>query len=114
MGKKRNGRSFWQPDGTKEVREFAFHEWVGRWRAPPPPETTSICREAMKSQKQAILQSHYRPLNGHRYPGRKKTPARKPRSVEWITRTTAPPATFPSKAHQVSQSIANNVVRPST
>ena len=106
MGKKRDGRSFWQPDGTKEVREFAFHEWAGLWQAPPPPEASSVWRETMKSQKQAILQSHYQPLNGHRYPGRKKTLPRKPRSVGWITRTTAPPATSPSEAHRVSQSTA--------
>ena len=74
MGKKRSGRSFWQPDGTKEVRDFVIHEWVGLWQAPAPPETTSAWREAMKSQKQAILQTHHRPVNGHRYPGKKKNP----------------------------------------
>ncbi|HIB81937.1 MAG TPA: hypothetical protein EYO55_08130 [Gammaproteobacteria bacterium] len=88
---KRDGRSFWQPDGTKEVQEVAFHEWVGLWQAPPPAETTNVWRKEMKSQKQAILQSHRRPLNGHRYPSKKKTPPRQPRFSDfahWQNNTT--------------------------
>ena len=92
---KRDGRSFWQPDGTKEVRKLSSEEWLGLWQTPPPTETTATWRYAMNSQKQAILQRHRRPLNGHRYPGRKKTPPRQlggPATL--LTDNTAPPVTF--------------------
>ena len=55
---KRDGRSFWQPDGTKEVRKLSSEEWLGLWQTPPPTETTATWRYAMNSQKQAILQRH--------------------------------------------------------
>ena len=111
---KRDGRSFWQPDGTKEVRNLSSVEWLGLWQAPPATESTNTWRDAMKLQKQAILQSHRRPLNGHRYPGRKNIPPRKPGLVDSIIRSTAPTRLFTDQTHQVSQSITNNVVGPST
>ena len=111
---KRDGRSFWQPDGTKEVRNLASAAWLELWQAPPPLETTNVWRKEMKLQKQAILQSHRRPLNGHRYPGRKNIPPRKPGLVDSIIRSTAPTRLFTDQTHQVSLFITNNVVGPST
>ena len=111
---KRDGRSFWQPDGTKEVRNLVSAQWLELWQAPPPTETTSTWRDAMKSQKQAILQSHRRPLNGQRYPGRRKNPPHKPGLADSINRSTAPTRLFTDQTHQVSLSITNNVVGPST
>ena len=92
---KRDGRSFWQPDGTKEVKEVAREAWSGLWQAPTRTETPSAWRDTMKSQKQAVLQGQRQPLNGHRYPGRKKTPPRQlggPATL--LTDNTAPPVTF--------------------
>ena len=108
MGKKRDGRSFWQPDGTKEVREFVIHEWMGLWQAPPPLETTSAWREEMKSQKQAIFQSHQRPLNGHRYPGKRRKPPRERFSDLSVSRSSWLTAARTGVAHGMSQSITEN------
>ena len=33
---KRDGRSFWQPDGTKEVKDIVCEAWSGLWQVPPP------------------------------------------------------------------------------
>ena len=111
---KRNGRSFWQPNGTKEVREVTPETWSGLWQAPPPAETISVWRNAMKSQKQAVLQSQRPPLNGHRYPGKKKTPPRQPDLSTSLTGRTTPSASFTTEVHQASQSIAKNVIRTTT
>jgi len=108
---KRDGRSFWQPDGTKEVRKLSSEEWLGLWQTPPPTETTAIWRYAMNSQKQAILQRHRRPLNGHRYPGKKKTPPRQPDSATLLTGRATPSATFTVGVHQASQSVTKTVIR---
>ena len=111
---KRDGRSFWQPDGTKEVRKLSSEEWLGLWQTPPPTETTAIWRYAMNSQKQSILQRHRRPLNGHRYPGKKKTPPRQPDSATLLTGRATPSATFTVEAHQPTQYIAKTVIRTTT
>ena len=78
MGKRRNGRSFWQPDGKMEVLGVPAEEWPNVLYVSPPADTLSVWRQEMKSQKQAILQTHNRPVNGHRYPGKKKIPPQKP------------------------------------
>ena len=108
---KRNGRSFWQPNGTKEVREVTPETWSGLWQAPPPAETISVWRNAMKSQKQAVLQSQRPPLNGHRYPSKKKTPPRQPDSATLLTGKAKPSTTFTFDVHQASQSVAKTVIR---
>ena len=108
---KRDGRSFWQPDGTKEVREVTPEAWSGLWQASSPVQTISIWRSAMKSQKQAVLQSQRPPLNGHRYPGKKKTPPRQPNSATLLTGRPTPSATFTVEVHQASQSVAKNIIR---
>ena len=111
---RRDGRSFWQPDGTKEVREVTPEAWSGLWQASSPVQTISVWRNAMKSQKQAVLQSQRPPLNGQRYPGKKKTPPRQPDSATLITGRTTPSATFTVEAHQPTQYIAKTVIRTTT
>ena len=108
---KRNGRSFWQPEKTKEVRNLSSVEWLGLWQASSPVQTISVWRNAMKSQKQAVLQGQRPPLNGHRYPGKKKTPPRQPDLSTLLTGRTTPSATFTVEVHQASQSVAKNVIR---
>ena len=111
---KRDGRSFWQPDGTKEVRNLSSVEWLGLWRAPPATESTNTWRDAMKLQKQTVLQGDRRPLNGQRYPGKKKTPPRQPDLSTFLNGRTTPSASFTAEVHQASQSIAENVIRTTT
>ena len=112
---KRDGRSFWQPDGTKEVREVTPEAWSGLWQASSPVQTISVWRNAMKSQKQAVLQSQRPPLNGHRYPSKKKTPPRQPDSATLLTGRPTPSTTFTVEVHQASQSVAKMALgRPLT
>jgi len=111
---KRNGRSFWQPEKTKEVRNLSSVEWLGLWQAPPPTETANTWRDAMKSQKQAVLQSQRPPLNGQRYPGKKKTPPRQPDLATLLTGRATPSATFTVEKHQASRFVAKNVIRAAT
>ena len=111
---KRDGRSYWQPDGTKQVRTPSSLEWLGLWQAPPPVETISTWRDAMKSQKQAVLQGHRRPLNGHRYPGKKKTPPRQPGSATLLTDSATPSATFTLQKQSSSHSNNKNGISATT
>ena len=108
---KRDGRSFWQPDGTKEVREVTPETWSGLWQTSSPVQTISVWRNAMKSQKQAVLQGQRPPLNGHRYPDKKKPPPRQPDSATLLTGRPTPSATFTVEVHQASQSVAKNIIR---
>ena len=110
MGKRRSGRSFWQPDGKMEVHGVPAEQWPNVLYVPPPADTLSVWRQEMKSQKQAILQSNRRPLNGHRYPGRKKTPPYRPLLDVFITWNSPPPGRLSATVHGVSQSFTNNVV----
>ena len=110
MGKRRNGRSFWQPDGKMEVLGVPTEKWPNVLYAPPPADTLSVWRQEMKSQKQAILQSNRRPLNGHRYPGRKKTPPNRPLLDVFVTWHSPLTGRLSTKDHVVSQLPTNNVV----
>ena len=110
MGKRRSGRSFWQPDGKMEVLGVPAEEWPNVLYAPPPADTLSVWRQEMKSQKQAILQSNRRPLNGHRYPGRKKTPPHRPLLDVFVTWHSPLTGRLSTKDHVVSQLPTNNVV----
>ena len=88
MGKRRSGRSFWQPDGKMDVFGVPAEQWPSVLYLPPPGDTLGDWRQEMKSQKQAILQNNRRPLNGQRYPSRKKSPPHRPVLdvfVTWIS-----------------------------
>ena len=110
MGKRRSGRSFWQPDGKMEVLGVPAEEWPDVLYVPPPADTLSVWRQEMKSQKQAILQGNRRPLNGYRYPGRKKTPPLKPLLDVFVTWHSPLTGRLSTKDHVVSQLPTNNVV----
>ena len=110
MGKRRNGRSFWQPDGKMEVLGVPAEEWPNVFYVPPPADTLSVWRQEMKSQKQAIFQGNRRPLNGHRYPDRKKTPPHRPRLDPLVTWHSPLTGRLSTKDHVVSQLPTNNVV----
>ena len=111
MGKRRNGRSFWQPDGKMEVLGVPTEKWPDILYVPPSADTLSVWRQEMKSQKQAILQSNRRPLNGHRYPGRKKTPPHKPRLDTLVTWNSSLTDKLSAQVYGLSQPFSNNVVR---
>ena len=110
MGKRRNGRSFWQPDGKMEVLGVPTEKWPDILYVPPSADTLSDWRQEMKSQKQAILQGNRRPLNGHRYPGRKKTPPHEPRLDTLVTWNSSPTGKLSTEIHGLSQLPTNNVV----
>ena len=110
MGKRRNGRSFWQPDGKMEVLGVPTEKWPDILYVPPSADTLSVWRQEMKSQKQAILQSNRRPLNGQRYPSRKKTPPHRPRLDPLVTWHSPLTGRLSTKGHVVSQLPTNNVV----
>ena len=110
MGKRRSGRSFWQPDGKMAVLGVPAEEWPNVLYVAPPAATLSVWRQEMKSQKQAIFQGNRRPLNGHRYPDRKKTPPHKPRLDTFVTWYSPPTGRLTAEVHGLSQPFANNVV----
>ena len=110
MDRRRTGRSFWQPDGKMAVLGVPAEEWPNVLYVAPPAATLSVWRQEMKSQKQAILQGNRRPLNGHRYPGRKKTPPHKSRLDAFVTWYSPPTDRLSAKVHGVSQPFTINVV----
>ena len=110
MDRRRTGRSFWQPDGKMAVLGVPVEEWPNVLYVAPPAATLSVWRQEMKSQKQAILQGNRRPLNGHRYPGRKKAPPLKPLLDVFVTWNSPPTDRLSAKVHGVNQSFTNNVV----
>ena len=110
MGKRRSGRSFWQPDGKMEVLGVPTEKWPDILYVPPSADTLSVWRQEMKSQKQAILQSNRRPLNGQRYPSRKKTPPHRPVLDVFVTWNSPLTGRLSTKDHVVSQLPTNNVV----
>ena len=110
MDRRRTGRSFWQPDGKMAVLGVPAEEWPNVLYVAPPAATLSVWRQEMKSQKQAILQGNRRPLNGQRYPGRKKTPPHEPRLDPLTTWNSSPPGKLSTEIHGLSQLPTNNVV----
>ena len=111
MDRRRTGRSFWQPDGKMAVLGVPAEEWPNVLYVAPPAATLSVWRQEMKSQKQAILQGNRRPLNGHRYPDRKKIPPHKPRLNALVTWNSSLTDRLSSEVHGLSQPFSNNVVR---
>jgi len=108
MGKRRSGRSFWQPDGKMDVLGVPTEEWPNVLYVAPPADTLSVWRQEMKSQKQAILQGNRRPLNGHRYPGRKKTPPHKPRLNTLVTWNSSLTGKLSAEVYGLNQPFTNN------
>ena len=108
MTKNRNGRGFWQPEWRSVVREVPSEEWPKVWTAPSPPQPISDWREEMKSQKQTVLESNRKPLNGHRHPGKRRKPPRERFSDLSVSRSFWLTAARTGVAHRMSQSVTEN------
>ena len=108
MTKNRNGRGFWQPEWRSVVRNVPSEEWPKVWTAPSPPQPISDWREEMKSQKQTVLESSRKPLNGHRYPGKRRKPPQERFSDLSVPRSSWLTAARTGEGHRRSRSVTDN------